>query len=56
MLTIVEEDKSVADTLTPMVVPSLVADSLISEMDKAVKGLKHYSGAVGTIELDNFIQ
>ena len=51
-----EEDESVVDTVTPVVsVPSLVADPLIWEMDGAMKGPRCYSGAVGTIELDDFI-
>ena len=51
-----EEDKSVVDIVTHVVaVPSFVADPLIWEMDGAVKGPRRYSGAMGTIELDDFI-
>ena len=55
-----DEDELVVDNL-PSVVPSSVAGPLIWDADMdggygVVKGPRRYSGAVGTIELEDFIQ
>lgn len=52
---VAEEDQSVADTESSVVISSGVPTPLIWDMDGmygAVKGPRRYSGAVGTIELD----
>ena len=52
---VVEEDGSVLDTRSLVDYLSLVGVPLIWEMNGAVKGPRRYSGAVGIIELDDFI-
>jgi hypothetical protein len=54
---VVEEDEVIVDNKSS-ILPSSIAASLIWDMDggsRTMKGLRHYSGAVGTIELENFI-
>ncbi|OAE21594.1 hypothetical protein AXG93_939s1000 [Marchantia polymorpha subsp. ruderalis] len=55
---VAEEDQSVADTESSVVISSSVPTPLIWDMDgmyRAVKGPRRYSDAVGIIELDDFI-
>jgi hypothetical protein len=55
---VVEEDKVIVNNKSS-ILPSNIAAPLIWDMDggsRAMKGLQHYSGVVGTIELEDFIQ
>jgi hypothetical protein len=57
-LSIVEEDEVIVDNKS-FILPSSIAAPLIWDMDRgsgAMKGPRHYLGAVGTIELEDFIQ
>jgi hypothetical protein len=54
---IVEEDEVIVNNKSSILLSSIAAP-LIWDMDGgfgAMKGLRHYSGAVGTIELEDFI-
>jgi hypothetical protein len=54
---IVEEDKVIVDNKSS-ILSSSIAAPLIWDMDEgsgAMKGPQHYSNAVGTIELEDFI-
>ncbi len=54
---VVEEDKVIVDNKSS-ILPSSIATPLIWDMDggsRAMKGPRCYSGAVGTIELGDFI-
>ncbi len=55
---VVNEDKVIMDNKS-FILSSSIAALLIWDMDGgfgAMKGLQYYSGAMGTIELENFIQ
>jgi hypothetical protein len=55
---VVEEDKVIVDNKSSILLSSIAAP-LIWDMDRGsrtMKGLQRYSGAVGTIELEDFIQ
>jgi hypothetical protein len=55
---IVEEDEVIMDNKFS-ILPSSIAAPLIWDMDggsRAMKGPRRYSGVVGTIELEDFIQ
>jgi hypothetical protein len=55
---VVEEDKVIVDNKSS-ILPSNIIAPLIWDMDGgfgAMKGLRRYSGVVGTIELEDFIQ
>ncbi len=54
---VVEEDEVIVNNKSS--IPSNIAAPLIWDMDegsRAMKGPRHYSGAMGTIELEDFIQ
>jgi hypothetical protein len=54
---VVEEDKVIVDNKSSILSSNIVT-SLIWDMDKgsrAMKGPRHYSGAMGTIKLEDFI-
>jgi hypothetical protein len=55
---VVEEDEVIVNNKSS-ILPSSIAAPLIWDMDEgsgAMKGPRRYSGAVGTIELEDFIQ
>ncbi len=55
---VIEEDEVIVDNKSS-ILPSSIMAPLIWDMDwgfGAMKGPRHYSGVVGTIELEDFIQ
>jgi hypothetical protein len=55
---VVEEDEVIVDNKSS-ILPTRIAAPLIWDMDggsEAMKGPRHYSGGLGTIELKDFIQ
>jgi hypothetical protein len=55
---VIEEDEVIVDNKSSILISSIAAP-LIWDMDEgsgAMKGPQHYLGAVGTIELEDFIQ
>jgi len=55
---VVEEDEVIVNNKSS-ILPSNIVTPLIWDMDggsRAMKGLRHYSGVMGTIELEDFIQ
>jgi hypothetical protein len=55
---VIEEDKVIVDNKSSILLSS-IATPLICDMDegsKAMKGPRHYSSEVGTIEFEDFIQ
>jgi hypothetical protein len=54
---VIEEDEVIVDNKSS-ILPSSIGAPLIWDMDEgswAVKGPRHYLGAMGTIELEDFI-